>query len=150
LSDEEKPRVTLADGTQVYPEHRVLRHDGQQNGYVVLAEEERAKGFIRPVRRSYVHAKCGGKTTMGQTCIETAPRRLPARPVPPQGDPEPARVERVQLVDLELERAPGRDTDRAWCVIVDDEPVWLPRSEAQLDGAVFTLPRWLAVEKGLA
>jgi hypothetical protein len=68
----------------------------------------------------------------------------------PKAIQSPRAVERVQLVDLELERAPGRDTDRAWCVIVDGEPVWLPRSEAQLDGAVFTLPRWLAVEKGLA
>lgn len=74
MSDHDEPRVTLADGTQVYPEHRVLRPDGQQNDYVVLAEEERAKGFIRPVRRSYVHAKCGGKTTMGQTIAETYAR----------------------------------------------------------------------------
>jgi hypothetical protein len=40
----------------------------------------------------------------------------------------------VQLVDLELERAPGRDTDMAWCVVVGNEPVWLPRSEAELRG----------------
>jgi len=53
----DKPRTTLADGTQVYPEHRRLREDGQQEGYVVLAEEERAKGFVRPVRLSYTHLK---------------------------------------------------------------------------------------------
>lgn len=29
--------------------------DGQQRGYVVLSAEERAKGFVRPVRTSYVH-----------------------------------------------------------------------------------------------
>lgn len=28
---------------------------GQQNKYVVLSEEERAKGFVRPVRRTYQH-----------------------------------------------------------------------------------------------
>lgn len=28
---------------------------GQNESYLVLSEEERAKGFVRPVRRSYVH-----------------------------------------------------------------------------------------------
>lgn len=72
----EKPRTTLTDGTQVYPEHSVINPNkgGQQNDYVVLAEEERAKGFVRPVRRSYKHEKCGGVTTMGQTIAETYAR----------------------------------------------------------------------------
>jgi hypothetical protein len=70
------PRTTLSDGTQVYPEHRNLRPDGQQKGYVVLAEEERAKGFVRPVRRTYVHEKCGAATTMGQTIAETYARDI--------------------------------------------------------------------------
>jgi len=68
------PRTTLSDGTQIYPEHRSLKENGQQEGYVVLAEEERAKGFVRPVRRSYVHQKCGVVTTMGQTLAETYAR----------------------------------------------------------------------------
>ncbi len=71
-------RTTLSDGTQVYPEHRNKVTDGprkgQQEGYVVLAVEERAKGFIRPVRRSYVHSKCGVVTTMSQTIAETYAR----------------------------------------------------------------------------
>ncbi len=29
---------------------------GQQKGYVVLSPEERARGFVRPVRGTYVHA----------------------------------------------------------------------------------------------
>jgi len=33
----------------------VMRADGQQMCYLVLSEEERAKGFVRPVRRSYKH-----------------------------------------------------------------------------------------------
>lgn len=70
----EEPRTTLTDGRQVYPEHRNLRPDGMQNDYVVLAEEERAKGFVRPVRRSYKHLKCGTVTTMGQTLAETYAR----------------------------------------------------------------------------
>ena len=70
----ETPRTTLSDGTQVYPEHRRKKTNGQQEGYVVLAEEERAKGFVRPVRRSYKHLKCGTITTMGQTIAETYAR----------------------------------------------------------------------------
>lgn len=70
----ETSRVTLSDGTQVYPEHRNLKANGQQQGYIVLAEEERAKGFVRPVRRSYKHLKCGTVTTMGQTLAETYAR----------------------------------------------------------------------------
>ncbi len=50
------------------------RGDGQQRGYVVLCDEERAKGFVRPVRRSYKHLKCGTVTTMGQRLAETYAR----------------------------------------------------------------------------
>lgn len=70
----EEPRRTLSDGTQIYPEHRDLKDNGQQKGYVVLAEEERAKGFVRPVRLSYRHLKCGSVTKMGQTIAETYAR----------------------------------------------------------------------------
>ncbi len=61
----ETPRTTLTDGTQVYPEHRKMKENGQQQDYVVLAESEREKGFVRPVRRSYKHLTCGSVTTMG-------------------------------------------------------------------------------------
>jgi hypothetical protein len=47
---------------------------GQQREYLALPEEERAKGFVRPVRRSYVHTKCGGLTTMGPALAETYAR----------------------------------------------------------------------------
>ena len=71
----EEPRKTLSDGTQIYPAHKEIEpQTGQQKGYVVLAEEERAKGFVRPVRRSYVHLKCGSVTIMGQTLAETYAR----------------------------------------------------------------------------
>jgi hypothetical protein len=70
----DEPRTTLADGTQIYPEHTALKPNGQQQDYVVLAEEERAKGFVRPVRHSYVHLKCGGATRMSQTIAETYAR----------------------------------------------------------------------------
>lgn len=32
-----------------------LRPDGQQKGYIALSAEERAKGFVRPIRYSYKH-----------------------------------------------------------------------------------------------
>lgn len=51
------PQVTLIDGSPV-PEdgsHTELKPNGQQVGYVVLSEAERAKGFVRPVRRTYTH-----------------------------------------------------------------------------------------------
>jgi len=35
--------------------HTKLKENGQQQDYVVLSPEERAKGFVRPVRRSYRH-----------------------------------------------------------------------------------------------
>ena len=46
----------------------------QAAAYLVLSEEERAKGFVRPVRRSYVHEACGASTTMGQALAETYAR----------------------------------------------------------------------------
>lgn len=47
---------------------------GQQEAYLVLSDEERAKGFVRPVRHSYVHLKCGTVTTMGSALSETCAR----------------------------------------------------------------------------
>lgn len=41
------------------------------DAYLVLSEEERAKGFVRPVYRSYRHLGCGHITTMGQALAET-------------------------------------------------------------------------------
>lgn len=67
--------TTLTDGSPVTPDHREIDPStGQQKGYVVLSAEERAKGFVRPVRQSYVHDKCGGVTTMGLALAETYAR----------------------------------------------------------------------------
>ena len=66
----------LADGSKV-PEdrsHTELRPDGQQKGYVVLCDQERAKGFVRPYRDAYRHLKCGKITTMGWKIAETYSR----------------------------------------------------------------------------
>lgn len=71
-------KTTLTDGSPVTPDHRETITEGprkgQQKAYVVLSAEERAKGFVRPVRRSYVHEKCGVVTTMGQALAETYAR----------------------------------------------------------------------------
>ena len=48
--------------------------DGQHKDHWVLPAEERAKGFVRPVRLSYQHLKCGGVTSMPQAIAETYAR----------------------------------------------------------------------------
>jgi hypothetical protein len=70
---------------------REIQADGQQACYLILSEEERAKGFIRPVRRTYLHVGknpvmndgvlikageggCGRRTTMGEAIAETFAR----------------------------------------------------------------------------
>lgn len=66
---------TLVSGEPV-PEdrsHTQLKPNGQQRDYVVLTPEERAKGFVKPVRRTYVH-RCGAATTMGLAIAETYAR----------------------------------------------------------------------------
>lgn len=46
----------------------------QAEAYLVLPEEERAKGFVRPVRTQYWHAVCGRITIMGTALAETYAR----------------------------------------------------------------------------
>jgi len=71
-------KTTLTDGSPVTPDHRDIIQNGpragQQKAYVVLSDDERKKGFIRPVRRSYIHEKCGVVTTMGLSLAETYAR----------------------------------------------------------------------------
>ena len=65
----------LASGAPVDDEHREINpHTGQQKDYVVLSEAERAKGFVRPVRNSYVHKTCGVNTIMSNKIAETYAR----------------------------------------------------------------------------
>jgi hypothetical protein len=64
----------LAGGGPVTSEHAELKENGQQRDYIVLSAEERAKGFVRPVRRSYVHKKCGAVTKMARAIAETYAR----------------------------------------------------------------------------
>lgn len=66
-------RAETIGGTP-YGEHFEPKPNGQQKDYLVLTAEERAKGFVEPVRRSYRHDKCGGVTTMGASLAETYAR----------------------------------------------------------------------------
>lgn len=46
----------------------------QHEAYLVLSDEERSKGFVRPVRLSYTHKICGSRTTMSRAIAETYAR----------------------------------------------------------------------------
>lgn len=48
----------------------------QNEMYLILSEDERAKGLVRPLYRSYVHhdPECGAVTSMGQALCETYAR----------------------------------------------------------------------------
>lgn len=71
----DRPKTELSGGKTVDGDHREIDPaTGQQKGYVVLSAEERAKGFVRPVRRSYVHKSCGTTTRMAQDIAETYAR----------------------------------------------------------------------------
>lgn len=61
----EAPSQVRAEQTEV---------TGQHKSYIVLCEEERQKGFVRPYRDSYKHLTCGGVTTMGRSLSETYAR----------------------------------------------------------------------------
>lgn len=68
-SDPSDPRLTHGadpvDGPPV----------AQAEVYLVLSDEERARGFVRPVRRSYWHSTCGTVTTMALPLAETYARQ---------------------------------------------------------------------------
>ncbi len=70
----ESPKTCLTDGSAPSPGYTEAKENGQQLDYLVLCPEERAKGFVRPVRRSYTHTKCGVETTMGLSLAETYAR----------------------------------------------------------------------------
>lgn len=71
----DEPKTCLTDGSAPGPGYTEIKDNGQQVDYLVLCPEERAKGFVRPVRHSYKHAKCGTVTTMGQALAETYARQ---------------------------------------------------------------------------
>lgn len=46
----------------------------QHEVYLVLSDDEIAKGFIRPYRNKYVHTTCGAVTIMGDKLSQTYAR----------------------------------------------------------------------------
>lgn len=66
-TDPDDPRLGHGADTEPQDQHEV---------YLVLSEEERAKGFVRPLYRSYIHhdPECGAVTTMGLALCETYAR----------------------------------------------------------------------------
>lgn len=64
----------LSGGGPVTEDHRELKLNGQQKGYMILTEAERAKGFVRPLRDAYRHMKCNKITTMSRDIAETYAR----------------------------------------------------------------------------
>lgn len=50
------------------------RPDGQQEDYLVLPDEMRKDGFVRPVRYKYRHDKCGAVTSMPDAIAQTYAR----------------------------------------------------------------------------
>ena len=56
------------------PDLHTTRADGQHEAYLVLSDEERAKGYVRPVRRTYVHKACGVATSMSMSIAQTYAR----------------------------------------------------------------------------
>lgn len=68
-SDPNDPRLTRGVDDEPVPMADV---------YLVLSDDERAKGFVRPYRDAYVHALelggCGAVTTMGRALSETYAR----------------------------------------------------------------------------
>lgn len=61
-TDPDDPRLTYGPDEQPAAQAAV---------YLVLSEEERAKGFVRPLRLSYRHLTCGAVTTMGRAIAES-------------------------------------------------------------------------------
>ena len=61
-SDRNDPRLTHGVDDAPVPQAEV---------YIVMTDEERAKGFVRPVRTAYYHQTCGAITTMGLAIAET-------------------------------------------------------------------------------
>lgn len=76
-TDEQGRRICTTSGeapSTVRAAQRAEGNSGQHKSYLVLCEEERKKGFVRPYRDEYRHAKCGAVTTMGRSLSETYAR----------------------------------------------------------------------------
>jgi hypothetical protein len=74
-TDSKGQKLCTTSGKPIAPDHREIDPaTGMQKDYIVLCEEERAKGFVRPYRDRYEHLTCGTVTTMGRSLSETYAR----------------------------------------------------------------------------
>lgn len=80
-SDQHGAKVCTISGKPPDPDYAQIGNapqpvlpNGQHGDYYVLCPEERAKGFVRPVRQEYTHDKCHTKTHMGLDLAETYAR----------------------------------------------------------------------------
>lgn len=64
-TDPNDPRLTRGSDEEPRP---------QAGAYLVLSNEELAKGFVRPFRDKYIHRTCGTLTTMGYALSATYAR----------------------------------------------------------------------------
>lgn len=77
MADPSDPRVTTTDGpatpdTEPGPAPGPIDPaTGQHTSYWILTAEQRAHGFVRPVRASYEHTTCRTRTTMAASIAET-------------------------------------------------------------------------------
>lgn len=69
-----KPPSLALSGMESSAPQPINPETGQHRAYWVLSDEERGRGFVRPVRRVYRHEKCGAVTTMGLKIAETYAR----------------------------------------------------------------------------
>jgi hypothetical protein len=66
LNDEKRAQSVTTDGRPAAPGFenapapQPIMPNGQHGAYWVLSQEERAKGFVRPLRRNYRHVGSGG------------------------------------------------------------------------------------------
>jgi len=71
----DKSKRCMLSGNPETTDHKEINPStGMQKDYVVLCPEERSKGFVRPVRRTYRHLPCNTTTTMGIALAETYAR----------------------------------------------------------------------------
>lgn len=73
----DRSKTMLSGGGEVPKDgsHKQTDHTtGLQKGYIVLTPEERSKGFVRPLRRTYLHKTCMTTTRMSLDISETYAR----------------------------------------------------------------------------
>lgn len=93
-TDGQPPRPGFEDQPAPAP----LGANGQHEAYWVLSAEERAKGFVRPVRRSYIHVGIAG----------------PQHPLRDLTDEERERYADIGYVKFETYPAGGTTLGRFW------------------------------------